>query len=93
MLIIKIAILRINSISCGLQSSGFLSVIFKFFMNPSMLLNERDHPIIEKNDEINPNQPNKTVPVCKLKQKNLSRTKDEDDDGITEYFISPRVEF
>lgn len=76
------AIFLIKSISAGLQSSGFLSVILRPFMNPSMLLNESDHPIIEKNDEINPSQPSKTVPVCKLKQRKLSSTKDDDDDGI-----------
>jgi hypothetical protein len=38
-------------------------------MNPSMLLNDNDHPIMEKKDDTKPSHPNKTVPVCKLKQK------------------------
>lgn len=76
----KIAIFRMKSISAGLQSSGVLSVMLRLLMNPSMLLNESDHPIIEKNEEIKPSQPSKTVPVCRLKQRNPSRT--SDDDGI-----------
>lgn len=78
--IMKIAEFLINSISAGLQSSGDLSVMLRLLINPSILLNESDHPMIEKNDEMNPSHPNKTVPVWREKQRNPSRT--NDDDGI-----------
>lgn len=55
-------------ITCNAIQSFFLTV-----MKPSMLLNDIDHPMMEKNEETKPIHPNKTAPVCSPKQKNPSR--------------------
>lgn len=60
----------------------------------STWLNDSDHPIIEKNDDMKPNHPSKTVPVWRLKQKNPSRTTADDGEGILGvFFISVNCEF
>lgn len=57
-------------------------MIFNCLINSSILLKESDHPMIEKNAEMKPSHPKRTVPVCKLKQKNPSSTNGDDDEGI-----------
>lgn len=50
-------------------------IMFNFtLINPSILLNDIDHPMIEKKDDANPSHPNKTAPVWRLKQKNPSNS-------------------
>jgi hypothetical protein len=51
-----------------------------------MLLNDMDHPMMEKKAEANPSHPKSTEPVCRLKQKNPSSVIEC---GIAFKFLSP----
>lgn len=53
---------------CSLQCRSSFTL-----MNPSMLLNDIDQPMIEKKADTKPSHPNRTVPVWRLKQKKPSR--------------------